>query len=189
MALSQQSERFSIITCCYNAALYIREAIESALAQTHAALELIVVDDGSTDDTLEIVRSIRDPRLRVLEGAHGGVSRARNLGLEHATGDFVCFLDADDRWLPCKPEVRLSCSGASWPGQFSNWIRRAAFRSRSSRLPELAILHRLRRWAADGDPRRRSQPYPSASCPLGRSDRPVELSWGLRLAEVVVVRT
>jgi len=93
-------ERFSVIMPCYNAASFIREAVESALAQTHPLHELIVVDDGSTDASLDILEGITDSRLRVIRAAHGGVSRARNRGLEEATGDYVCFLDADDRWFP-----------------------------------------------------------------------------------------
>lgn len=85
----------SIIIPCYNAEAYIKEAIDSALDQTYSPVEVIVIDDGSTDDSLEIIRSF-DERITWRTGENKGVSAARNKGLELASGDFVKFLDADD---------------------------------------------------------------------------------------------
>src|SRR5688572_26310612 len=83
----------------YNAGRFVREAIESVLGQTLHTLALIVVDDGSTDDTLAIARSIVDPRLHVLTGPNCGPSHARNIGLAAPIGSpFVAFIDADDAW-------------------------------------------------------------------------------------------
>jgi glycosyltransferase involved in cell wall biosynthesis len=89
----------SVIIPARNAAAYIGETIGSALTQNGIA-EIIVVDDGSTDDTVAIVRSIRDSRLRLLTNDAAGVSAARNLGARNAGGDWLVFLDADDRLRP-----------------------------------------------------------------------------------------
>lgn len=85
----------SVIIPTYNCGPYLRESLDSMLTQTLAADELIVVDDGSTDDTPAILASYGD-RIRVVPGAHGGLAAARNLGLTHARGDWIAFQDADD---------------------------------------------------------------------------------------------
>ncbi|WP_442869486.1 glycosyltransferase [Bradyrhizobium sp. CCBAU 11434] len=89
----------SVVIPAKNAAAYIGEAIESALMQGGVS-EIIVVDDGSTDGTDAIVGAIRDPRLRLMRNDAGGVSAARNLGARNARGDWLLFLDADDRLRP-----------------------------------------------------------------------------------------
>lgn len=86
----------SIITPAYNAELFIAEAIESVLAQSYTAWELLVIDDGSTDSTATIVKSFDDPRILFIQQENGGVSSARNKGLELANGTYITFLDADD---------------------------------------------------------------------------------------------
>lgn len=90
----------TVIVPSYNCGRYIAEAIESILAQTLAPDEIIVVDDGSSDDTEQVVGRFVDPRLRYIHQKNAGVSVARNTGLAAATGEFVAFLDADDRWRP-----------------------------------------------------------------------------------------
>lgn len=90
----------SVVIPAYNYAHYLPCAIESVLAQTHSELECIVVDDGSTDSTKDVVTSIADPRLRYLSKENGGLSSARNAGMRAAKYSLVAFLDADDRWLP-----------------------------------------------------------------------------------------
>ncbi|MCS3728544.1 glycosyltransferase [Bradyrhizobium betae] len=89
----------SIVVPAKNAAPYVAETLASALAQTEVT-EVIVVDDGSTDDTAAIVRAIADRRLRLLTNDSAGVSAARNLGARHAKGEWLLFLDADDRLRP-----------------------------------------------------------------------------------------
>lgn len=89
----------SVIMPAYNRRDRIAAAIRSVLAQSHERFELLVVDDGSTDGTAEIAAAFAsDPRVRVIQGAHGGVSAARNLGLEAATGEIVAYLDSDNSW-------------------------------------------------------------------------------------------
>ena len=90
----------SVVMPAFNRAGTIGAAIRSVLAQSHDRLELIVVDDGSTDDTAAVVEAVADARVRLVRGAHGGVSAARNLGLEHARGEVVAYLDSDNRWVP-----------------------------------------------------------------------------------------
>jgi glycosyltransferase involved in cell wall biosynthesis len=92
--------KFSIIIPLYNKSPYIADAIESVLAQTCSAWELIVIDDGSTDDGPQKVRRFDDARIRLLSQPNAGVSAARNAGIAHATGEWVAFLDADDRYHP-----------------------------------------------------------------------------------------
>src|SRR5262245_33392805 len=96
----------SVVTNFLNAAPYLRESIDSVIAQSHAGWELLLVDDGSDDGSTGIARRAagRDPaRCRFLEHPghqNRGASAARNLGIAHARGEFVAFLDADDVWLP-----------------------------------------------------------------------------------------
>jgi glycosyltransferase involved in cell wall biosynthesis len=87
----------TVIMPAFNAAAYIRCAIDSVLDQTWKDWELIVINDGSVDDTAAIVRSYADARIRLMEQPNQGVSSARNRGLDVATGQYVAFLDADDR--------------------------------------------------------------------------------------------
>jgi glycosyltransferase involved in cell wall biosynthesis len=93
----------SVIMPAFNASRFIDEAIASVLGQTLSDLELLVVDDGSTDGTLQVMRSCADPRLRILTQVNRGPSAARNLSLLHMrASQYVAFLDADDRWDPEK---------------------------------------------------------------------------------------
>ena len=105
-ALTQSGNRLrlplvSVIMPTYNSARYICEAIESVLSQDYPHKELIVVDDGSTDETIELVGRYRD-RLRLVTQDNQGSAVARNTGLSSARGDFIAFLDSDDVWLPGK---------------------------------------------------------------------------------------
>jgi glycosyltransferase involved in cell wall biosynthesis len=96
----------SIIIPTYNGERHIRQTIDAVLAQTYRDLEVIVVDDGSTDATRDIVRSYGAP-VRLIEQANARVSAARNRGIREASAPFVCFLDHDDYWYPDKLERQL----------------------------------------------------------------------------------
>jgi glycosyltransferase involved in cell wall biosynthesis len=89
---------FSIIIPAYNRKRFLEKAIDSVLSQTIPAFELIIVDDGSTDGTKDIVLSRQDHRIKYLYQNNRGVSSARNKGLREATGNFIAFLDSDDWW-------------------------------------------------------------------------------------------
>ena len=91
----------SVVIPMYNAESFVAETIESVLGQTYAAWELVVVDDGSTDRSSQVVEGfLEEQRVRYLRQPNQGVSSARNLGLSVTSGEFVSFLDADDLWLP-----------------------------------------------------------------------------------------
>ena len=93
-------EKVSIIIPVYNAALYLRKCVESSLRQTYQNIEIILINDGSQDSSLQICLEYaqNDSRVKVIDIPNGGVSNARNIGIEHATGSFLMFVDADD-WL------------------------------------------------------------------------------------------
>jgi hypothetical protein len=95
------SPTISVIIPCHNAAAFIADALRSVLAQTVPALEVLVIDDGSTDDSAKRAEAFGPP-VRVMRQENRGVSAARNRGLDAARGDWVAFLDADDLWLPNK---------------------------------------------------------------------------------------
>jgi glycosyltransferase involved in cell wall biosynthesis len=98
----------SVIIPAYNAEAFIANTLRSVLDQTYRDLEVIVVDDGSTDGTLEVLGQF-ERQVRVHAQANGGVARARNAGVRLATGSWIAFLDADDEWLPHKIERQLAC--------------------------------------------------------------------------------
>lgn len=95
----------------YNGAAYLSEAIDSLLAQDYPDLEIVVVNDGSTDGTADVIRRYGD-RLRVVNQANAGVSIARNRGVEMSSGQLLCFLDADDRLDPRKLSMQVAALSA-----------------------------------------------------------------------------
>lgn len=88
--------KFSIIIPLYNKQHYIRRTLESVLSQTYTDFEVIVVNDGSKDNSLQEAKKVQDPRIRVIDKENGGVSSARNRGIREAKNEWICFLDADD---------------------------------------------------------------------------------------------
>jgi Glycosyltransferases involved in cell wall biogenesis len=105
--LTPKSGLVSVIIPCYNQAHFLHEAIESALAQTYSHREIFVVDDGSTDKTAEV--TARFAGVRYIRQENSGVSAARNTGLKESRGEYLVFLDADDRLLPEGLEIGVDC--------------------------------------------------------------------------------
>ena len=103
---SKPTGSVSVIIPAYNSENFIRRAIDSVLAQTHPAEEIIVVDDGSTDNTREIVQSYGPP-VQYVHQANAGPGAARNAGIQAAKVEWIAFLDSDDEWLPEKLQVQL----------------------------------------------------------------------------------
>jgi glycosyltransferase involved in cell wall biosynthesis len=97
----------SVIMPVYNGEKTIRETIESVFNQTFPDWELIVINDGSQDATLQILNSIQDPRLRVFSYPNAGQATSRNRGISQACGEYISFIDADDLWTPDKLEAQL----------------------------------------------------------------------------------
>jgi glycosyltransferase involved in cell wall biosynthesis len=103
--------RVSVVIPAYNAAPFLRETLDSVMSQTCRDFEVVVVDDGSIDDTAGIAESY-GARVRVIRTPNRGVARARNTGIEEAKGEFVAFLDSDDLWRPDKLARQLAVVGA-----------------------------------------------------------------------------
>lgn len=107
----KSAPRVSVIVPAYNAAAYLPATIQSVRQQTFQDFEIWVVDDQSTDDTVTVVQKLmtQDARIKLVQlSANQGVANARNVGVAHAQGQYVAFLDSDDMWLPEKLEVQIS---------------------------------------------------------------------------------
>ncbi len=108
----------TVVIPTFNRIALLRQAIESVKAQTYDDWELLVVDDGSTDQTAQYVQAEQDHRINLVRSVHRGIVGAvRNLGIRHARGRFVAFLDSDDLWRPTKLErqvAALGSCGAQW---------------------------------------------------------------------------
>lgn len=100
----------SIITPCYNGARFISETIDSVIAQTYQDWEMLIIDDGSRDDSADIVRRYmeREPRIKLLQQENAGSAAARNNGIRHAEGQYIALLDADDLWDPAFLEKQIA---------------------------------------------------------------------------------
>jgi glycosyltransferase involved in cell wall biosynthesis len=142
----------SVVIPAYNCAATIEEAVATARAQTHRPLEIIVIDDASSDETLAKLATIAGPDLVVLRNRrNAGGSAARNRGIEYARGDVIAFLDADDLWAPTKLELQLEMlNAASGPAfcfsavSFTNEYRERRISPRRApkpgeRLPEFML--------------------------------------------------
>lgn len=127
--------KVSVLLCVFNAAPYIREAIDSTLQQTYRDFELVIVDDGSTDETLQIIRSYDDARIRVFAGEHAYI-RSLNLGLRQCRGVYIARMDADDKMEPdrlatqvhlmeTQPQVAVCCSWARAFGEAEGMVGHA----------------------------------------------------------------
>ena len=106
--MSEKNPTVSVIIPTYNRVHLIRRAIQSVLNQTYQDFEVIIVDDGSTDNTEEVVKSFNDPRIRYIRHEKNkGAATARNTGIKAARGKFIAFQDSDDEWLPEKLEKQM----------------------------------------------------------------------------------
>ncbi|MBE9126713.1 MULTISPECIES: glycosyltransferase [unclassified Coleofasciculus] len=126
--------QISVIIPAYNASKTIKETVESVLNQTFSDFELIVINDGSTDSTSEIISTIKDERLKVFSYPNTGVAASRNRGVSQALGEYISFLDADDLWTPDKLETQLKAlqenppaavaySWTDWIDEFGQFLR------------------------------------------------------------------
>jgi glycosyltransferase involved in cell wall biosynthesis len=120
-----KEKKVSVILPVYGVEQYIAEAVRSVLAQTYGNFELLIVDDGSPDRSIEICQQFIDPRIQIIQQKNRGLSGARNTGIRHAQGEYLAFLDGDDLWTPEKlerhvahldnsPEVGLSFSRSAF---------------------------------------------------------------------------
>ncbi len=105
--MNRQSPLVSVIIPAYNRASTVQKAVESVLAQSYDHLEVLLIDDGSTDETAAVVQSIQDPRLRYIYQQNAGACAARNHGVSLAKGEYIAFHDSDDHWHPDKLEKQM----------------------------------------------------------------------------------
>lgn len=102
----------SVVITCYNYGRYLEKCLKSVLDQTYGNIEIIVVDDGSTDNTPEVIAPFRElPNLRYVRQENSGQARAKNVGIRNSCGEFVAFLDADDLWCEDKLEKQMALFG------------------------------------------------------------------------------
>lgn len=100
--------KVSVIIPVYKVEKYIAATVESVLKQTYKELELLIVDDGSPDRSIEICQQFTDPRIKIIRQQNRGLAGARNTGIHHAQGEYLAFLDGDDLWLPEKLEKHVA---------------------------------------------------------------------------------
>ncbi len=128
----------SVIIPVYNGEKTLRETVESVQKQTFTDLEIIVINDGSTDSTLDVLATISDPRLKIFSYPNANQAVSRNRGISHATGEFIAFLDADDLWTPDKldaqfkalqqnPQAALAYSWTNSINESGEFLRRGSY--------------------------------------------------------------
>ncbi|MFQ4140939.1 glycosyltransferase family A protein [Chlorogloeopsis sp. ULAP02] len=101
--------KVSVIIPAYNAMNYLPETVDSVLRQTFTDFEVLIIDDGSSDQIVQWVCELKDPQVKLISQENQGVSIARNTGIAHSQGEYVAFLDADDLWTPTKLEKQVIC--------------------------------------------------------------------------------
>lgn len=100
-------KKVSVIIPVYNVEKYVAATIQSVLSQTYENFEILIVDDGSPDKSIEVCKLFKDSRIKIIHQLNRGLAGARNTGIRHASGDYLAFLDADDIWLPEKLEKHV----------------------------------------------------------------------------------
>ncbi len=123
------SPYFSVIIPTYNRESFLFLATNSVLNQSFQDFELIIVDDGSTDNTKELLKSLKDPRIKIFYQDNKGVSSARNKGISESFGEFICFLDSDDQFNNSKLEKAKEVIDKN---------------------PDIKVFHTLEKWVRDG---------------------------------------
>ncbi|MEO9468061.1 glycosyltransferase [Parasphingorhabdus sp.] len=142
----------SVVMPVYNVERYVREAVQSVLDQTYENFELIIVDDGGTDASINICSEFTDPRISIVRQANRGLAGARNRGISRAHGTLVAMLDSDDRWLPdklmlhaihltCNSHVDVSYSGSHLIDEDGNRLR-VAMRPKLGKISSSDIIAR-----------------------------------------------
>ncbi|AFZ22783.1 putative glycosyltransferase [Cylindrospermum stagnale PCC 7417] len=101
--------KISVVIPAYNAMAYLPKTVDSVLKQTFNDFELLIIDDGSSDQIVEWISQITDSRVKLISQKNQGLSGARNTGIAHAQGEYIAFLDADDLWAPTKLEKQVRC--------------------------------------------------------------------------------
>lgn len=179
----------SVIVPTFNRGYCIERTVDSALAQTHQNLEILVIDDGSTDDTQARIekRYGTDTRVRYLHQQNRGVSGARNTGLQHALGEFVALLDSDDLWMPWKIELQLACleqvphAGMVWTDMQAvnpdGTIRDRRF---------LRTMYEAYQWFSSDQLFSESYPLPTISVPLPEEERGAKLYAGDIFSQMIM---
>ncbi|MEO1377960.1 MAG: glycosyltransferase family 2 protein [Cyanobacteria bacterium J06635_10] len=100
-------KKVSVIIPVYNAEKYVAATIQSVLSQTYENFEILIIDDGSPDNSIEVCKLFKDSKIKIIRQLNRGLPGARNTGIRHAQGDYLAFLDADDIWLPEKLEKHV----------------------------------------------------------------------------------
>lgn len=145
----KKKSRISVIIPTYNRANTVGRAIQSVLSQTYQDFEIIVIDDGSTDNTEEVIRSFHDSRIRYIRHKKNrGGSAARNTGIHAARGEYIAFLDSDDEWLPQKLEKQINVmkkSPETWVGVCTGFWLIEEEREKREHIPTVVddLFHRL----------------------------------------------
>jgi glycosyltransferase involved in cell wall biosynthesis len=101
-------KKVSVVIPVYNAEKYVAATLRSVIGQTYENFEVLIIDDGSPDRSIEICQQFSDPRIKIIRQANRGLPGARNTGIRHAQGDYIAFLDADDLWVPTKLEKHVN---------------------------------------------------------------------------------
>lgn len=105
---NQEKSLISIITPVYNSSKYLEQTLKSVLIQSYSNFEYIIIDDGSTDKSIDIIKSYEDPRIKLFSQRNCGVSNARNFALTKVTGEYIIYLDSDDTLIPNALEILIS---------------------------------------------------------------------------------
>ena len=107
LQINKKMKKVSVIIPVYGVEHYIAVTVQSVLEQTYRNFEILIINDGSPDKSIEVCQEYRDPRIKIIHQENQGVSAARNTGIRHAQGDYLAFLDGDDIWLPEKLEKHV----------------------------------------------------------------------------------